>query len=42
VVYDRHANMKICYVDETGTDGQSPLIVMVGVIIHRHQPARTV
>ena len=24
--------MKVCYVDETGTDGISPVLVMVGVI----------
>ena len=33
--------MKICYVDETGTDGQSPLIVMVGVIADSQRLHRT-
>ena len=33
--------MKICYVDETGTDGQSPLIVMVGVIADSQRLQRT-
>ena len=35
------ANVKICYVDETGTDGQSPLIVMVGVIADSQRLHRT-
>ncbi len=33
--------MKICYVDETGTDGRSPLIVMVGVIADSQRLNRT-
>ena len=33
--------MKICYVDETGIDGQSPLIVMVGVIADSQRLHRT-
>lgn len=34
-------DMKLCYVDETGTDGMSPLVVMVGVIADSHRVHRT-
>jgi hypothetical protein len=33
--------VKICYVDETGTDGQSPVLVMVGVIADSQRLNRT-
>lgn len=33
--------MKVCYVDETGTDGQSPVLVMVGVIADSQRLHRT-
>lgn len=33
--------MKLCYVDETGTDGRSPVVVMVGVIADAHRIGRT-
>lgn len=33
--------MKVCYVDETGTDGQSPVVVMVGVIADSKRLHRT-
>lgn len=33
--------MKVCYVDETGTDGKSPVIVMAGVIADGQRLRRT-
>lgn len=33
--------MKLCYVDETGTDGESPLVVFVGVIADVKRVHRT-
>lgn len=33
--------MKLCYVDETGTDGRSPLFVMVGVVADSQRLRRT-
>lgn len=37
----RLEGVKICYVDETGTDGKSPLVVMVGVIADSQRLHRT-
>lgn len=33
--------MKLCYVDETGTDGKSPVIVMVGIVADSQRLSRT-
>jgi hypothetical protein len=33
--------MKVCYVDETGTDGRSPVVVMVGIIVDGQRLRRT-
>ena len=33
--------MKLCYVDETGTDGKSPAVVMVGIIADRIHRTRS-
>ena len=33
--------MKICYVDETGTDGESRVVVMVGIAADTHRLRRT-
>lgn len=33
--------MKLCYVDETGTDGDSPVMVMVGIIADSQRLRRT-
>ena len=33
--------MKLCYVDETGTDGRSPALVMVGIIADAQRLHRT-
>ena len=33
--------VKVCYVDETGTDGQSPVVVMVGVVADGKRLNRT-
>ena len=33
--------MKLCYVDETGTDGRSPVVVMVGIIADSQRLRRT-
>lgn len=33
--------MKMCYVDETGTDGQSPVVIMVGIVADCQRLRRT-
>jgi len=33
--------MKVCYVDETGTDGKSPVVVMAGIITDSQRLRRT-
>ena len=33
--------MKLCYVDETGIDGKSPFLIMVGVVVDAPRLART-
>jgi hypothetical protein len=33
--------VKLCYVDETGTDGESPVVVMVGIIADSQRLRRT-
>lgn len=35
------SDMKLCYVDETGTDGKSPVVVMVGIIADSQRLRRT-
>lgn len=36
-----HETVKLCYVDETGTDGQSRLVVMVGIVADSRRLHRT-
>src|SRR5690349_14391440 len=33
--------MRVCYVDETGTDGLSPFVVMVGIVVDASRLGRT-
>jgi hypothetical protein len=39
--YCDHGTVKLCYADETGTDGQSQLVVMVGIVADSQRLHRT-
>jgi hypothetical protein len=40
-VFSTGVVLKLCYVDETGTDGESPFLVMVGVVVDAQRLTRT-